>query len=229
VNKKITFTIGNTTIDPTKIICLGRNYVKHAKEMKTEIPKDPIFFVKTLNTLLINGKPIIYPKMLYDNQSYNQVDYEVELAFIISRNCKNIQLANAYDYIEGYTVFLDMTARKMQISDRNINLPWYRSKNFDTFGPIGPKIVPKSDIEDPHHLNLQLKINGEIRQDSNTKFMIFKIPEILVFLSKFITLVPGDIVATGTPSGVGPVQIGDIIDASIEKIGKITHKVILEQ
>jgi 2-keto-4-pentenoate hydratase/2-oxohepta-3-ene-1,7-dioic acid hydratase in catechol pathway len=221
--------LGDQNINPTKIICLGRNYVEHAKEMKARIPKEPVFFVKTINTLVTDGNPIIYPKMLYNNHEYNQVDHEVELAVIISKNCKNIQISNVYQYIEGYTIFLDITARKMQISDRNINLPWYRSKNFDTFGPIGPRITPCTEIVDPHNLNIQLKINGEIRQKSNTKHMIFKIPEILVFLSKFITLVPGDIIATGTPSGVGSIQPGDLIEASIEKIGTITHKVILEE
>ncbi|MFW9826939.1 MAG: fumarylacetoacetate hydrolase family protein [Candidatus Thorarchaeota archaeon] len=221
--------IGGHKINPTKIICLGRNYIEHAKEMKSEVPKSPVFFVKTINTLVTNNNPIIYPKILFNNQEYNQIDHEVELAFIISKHCKNIQSKDAFEFIEGYTIFLDMTARKMQISDRNMNLPWYRSKNFDTFGPIGPRIALKAEIDDPHNLNLQLKINEEIRQNSNTKNMIFKIPEILVFISKFITLVPGDIVATGTPSGVGPVQPGDIIEASIEKIGKITHKIILEE
>ncbi|MFX1446251.1 MAG: fumarylacetoacetate hydrolase family protein [Promethearchaeota archaeon] len=220
--------IGNHTINPTKIICLGRNYIEHAKEMKSEVPKSPVFFVKTVNTLITNDNPIIYPKILFNQQDYNQVDHEVELAFIISKHCKNIQSDDTFEFIEGYTIFLDMTARKMQISDRNMNLPWYRSKNFDTFGPIGPRIASKTEIKDPHNLNLQLKINGEIRQDSNTKYMIFTIPEILTFISKFITLAPGDIVATGTPSGVGPVQPGDILEASIEKIGKITHKIILE-
>ncbi len=219
--------LGDRIIDPTKIICLGRNYLDHAKEMKAEVPKNPVFFVKTLNTLVTNGNPIVYPKLLYSTQEYNRVDHEVELAFIVSQICKNIQPEEAYQYIEGYTIFLDITARKMQISDRNTKLPWYRSKNFDTFGPIGPKIAPCSEINDPHNLNLQLKLNGEIRQQSNTKYMIFKVPEILTFLSRFITLVPGDIVATGTPSGVSPIQPGDIIEASIDQIGTITHKVIL--
>jgi 2-keto-4-pentenoate hydratase/2-oxohepta-3-ene-1,7-dioic acid hydratase in catechol pathway len=220
--------LGDTTINPTKILCLGRNYIEHAKEMKSNIPKEPLFFVKTLNTLISEGDHIIYPKMLYNSQEYNQVDHEVELAFIISNVCKNVQAEHAYDYIRGYTIFLDITARKMQISDRNINLPWYRSKNFDTFGPIGPCVVPCNEIADPHNLKIDLKINGEIRQQSNTKNMIFKIPEVLAFLSKFVTFTPDDIVATGTPSGVGPIQPGDIIEASIEKIGKITHKVVLE-
>jgi 2-keto-4-pentenoate hydratase/2-oxohepta-3-ene-1,7-dioic acid hydratase in catechol pathway len=208
---------------------LGRNYVKHAEEMKTEVPKNPVIFGKTTNTLVTDEKPVIYPRILYDNQEVNQVDHEVELAFIISQTCKNIKSGNAHEYIDGYSIFLDITARKMQISDRNINLPWYRSKNFDTFGPIGPKIVSFKEIGDPHNLDIELKINGEIRQQSNTKYMIFKIPEIMSYISKFVTLFTGDIVATGTPSGVGPIQPGDSIEASIEHIGSITHKVILEE
>ncbi|NVM36335.1 MAG: fumarylacetoacetate hydrolase family protein [Candidatus Lokiarchaeota archaeon] len=223
----MTIKIGNKSIDPTKIICLGRNYIDHAKEMEAQIPKSPVFFVKTVNTLVTNGNPIIYPKLLYNDENYNRVDHEVELACVISKTCKNIQAEQGYEFVEGYSVFLDITARKMQISDRNINLPWYRSKNFDSFGPIGPKIVPFDAIIDPHNLNIQLKINGETRQQSNTKHMIFKIPDILAYLSKFITLVSGDIVATGTPSGVGPIQPGDTIEASITQIGTITHKVIL--
>ena len=223
----MTIKIGNNTIEPTKIICLGRNYIDHAKEMKAQIPKSPVFFVKTVNTLVTDGNPIIYPKLLYNDTEYNRVDHEVELAFVISKTCKNIQVKYGYEFVEGYSVFLDITARKMQISDRNINLPWYRSKNFDSFGPIGPRIVPFDEIKDPHNLNIQLKVNGETRQQSNTKHMIFKIPEILAYLSKFITLAPGDIIATGTPSGVGPIQPGDNIEASIDQIGTIVHEVIL--
>lgn len=223
------FTIGGTKIEPTKIICLGRNYLDHIKETNGPIPTEPIFFVKTLNTLITNNQPIIYPKILYENQEFNRVDHEVELAFIIFQTAKNVAARFASEYIQGYTIFLDITARNMQISDRNIKLPWYRSKNFDTFGPIGPKIIPCSDIDDPHNLDIQLKVNGELRQYSNTKHMLFKIPEIVEYISKFITLKRGDIIATGTPSGIKPIVPGDIIEASIEKIGNITHEVILEK
>ena len=223
------FTIGGTKIEPTKIICLGRNYLDHIKETNGPIPTEPIFFVKTLNTLITNNQPIIYPKILYENQEFNRVDHEVELAFIMFQTAKNVAARLASEYIQGYTIFLDITARNMQISDRNIKLPWYRSKNFDTFGPIGPKIIPCSDIDDPHNLDIQLKVNGELRQYSNTKHMLFKIPEIVEYISKFITLKRGDIIATGTPSGIKPIVPGDIIEASIEKIGKISHEVILEK
>ncbi len=222
------FIIGGTKIEPTKIVCLGRNYLDHIKETNAPIPTEPVFFIKTLNTLITNNQPIIYPKILYENQEFNRVDHEIELAFIMGHMGKNVAARFAFDYIQGYTIFLDMTARNMQIRDRNIKLPWYRSKNFDTFGPIGPKIIPSSDIDDPHNLDIQLKVNDELRQKSNTKHMLFKIPEIVEYISKFITLKKGDIIATGTPSGIKPIVPGDIIEASIEKIGKITHKVILE-
>ena len=218
--------IGRTNINPTKIICLGRNYLDHIKETNAPIPTEPVIFVKTLNTLITNNEPIIYPKILYENQAFNKVDHEVELAFVIFQTCKKISSRIAYDYIQGYTIFLDITARNMQISDRNIKLPWYRSKNFDTFGPIGPEIIPCSEIEDPHNLVIQLKVNGELHQKSNTKHMLFKVPEILEYISKYVTLNRGDIIATGTPSGIGSIMPGDVIEASIEKI---THQVLLEE
>ena len=220
--------IGNTSINPTKIICLGRNYVDHIKEMNAPFPKEPVFFGKTVNTLITDNEPIIYPKILYNDEVNKRVDYEVELAFIISKNCKNVSKQNAYDYILGYSIFLDMTARNMQVNDRNIKLPWYRSKNFDTFGPIGPKIISQNEILDPHNLNIELKVNGDIRQSSNTKYLLFKIPDIIEYISQFLTLEAGDIVATGTPGGVGAVLPGDKIEASIEMIGTISHLIILE-
>ena len=221
--------IGDKDINPTKILCLGRNYMEHIKETEAPIPKEPVFFVKTINTLITNNEPIIYPKMLYDNNEYNRVDHEVELAFVINQKCKNIPAKTVFEYIQGYTILLDLTARNMQIADRNINLPWYRSKNFDTFAPIGPIIKDANEISDPHNLNIDLKVNGELRQSSNTKHMIFKIPQIIEYLSKFVTLEKGDIIATGTPSGISAINVGDRIEASIEEIGKITHSVILEE
>jgi len=220
--------IGNTDIEPTKIICIGRNYLEHAKELNSPVPTEPVFFVKTLNSIITNGNPIIYPRILYENEKFNRVDHEVELAVIIQKTCKNITSTNAYDFIQGFSIFLDITARKMQILDRNRNLPWYRSKNFDTFGPIGPRVVPLDEIKDPHNLNIELKIDGVEKQSSNTKQMIFRIPQVIEYLSSYITLEKGDIIATGTPSGVGPIQPGEIIEASIENIGTITHQVVLE-
>ena len=220
--------IGEITINPTKIICLGLNYLDHIKETKLKTPEEPVLFNKTLNSLIGHEDSIIYPKILYNDRKNNRVDPEVELAFIIKDRCKNISEEEAYQHILGYTVFNDITARKMQTKDIISQLPWYRSKSFDTFGAIGPKIINQVDIGDPHNLEIELKVNGVIKQKSNTKNLLFKIPFLMKYISQFFTLEPGDIIATGTPSGIGPIHPGDVIDATIEKIGTLTNKVILE-
>ncbi len=220
--------IGTETINPTKIICIGTNYIDHIKETGLDVPKEPVLFPKTLNCLISNNDPIIYPKFLYTQRKYNRVDYEVELAFIIKDKCKYVSKNDAYNHILGYTVFNDVTARKMQAKDIVSKLPWFRSKSFDSFGPIGPRIVSPDEIKDPHNLNIDLKLNGEIKQSSNTKYLLFKIPKLIEYVSTFFTLEAGDIVATGTPSGIGPLHPGDIIEATIEKIGTLTNRVVLE-
>ncbi|NVM45575.1 MAG: fumarylacetoacetate hydrolase family protein [Candidatus Lokiarchaeota archaeon] len=221
--------IGDITINPTKIICVGTNYLDHIEETKLEVPKEPVLFPKTLNCLIGNDEPIIYPEWLFNNRKYNRIDYEVELAFIVKDNCKYIKAIDAYDHILGYTVFNDITARKLQVKDITSKLPWFRSKSLDTFGPIGPRIVKHLEINDPHNLKIELKLNGEIKQTSNTKHLLFKIPELLENISQFFTMEPGDIIATGTPSGIGPIKPGDLIEASIEKIGTLSNEVILEE
>jgi len=220
--------VGDTMINPTKIICLGTNYMDHIEETGFEIPGEPLIFPKTLNCLITNNQPIIYPKYLYNNRRYNRVDYEVELAFIVKDKCKNISAEKVYDHILGYTVFNDVTARKMQTKDIISQKPWFRSKSFDTFGPIGPVIKKVDEIRDPHNLDIELKVNGDIKQSSNTKHLLFKIPETFEYITKFFTMEPGDIIATGTPGGIGPIDPGDLIEATIENIGTLTNKVILE-
>ena len=220
--------VGDTIINPTKIICLGINYMDHIQETRLEIPVEPLIFSKTLNCLITNNQPIIYPKFLYNNRRYNRVDFEVELAFIVKDKCKNISAEKVFDHILGYTVFNDVTARKMQTKDIVSQKPWFRSKSFDTFGPIGPVIKKVSEIRDPHNLNIELKVNGKIKQSSNTKHLLFKIPETFEYITNFFTMEPGDIIATGTPGGIGPIDPGDLIEATIENIGTLTNKVILE-
>ena len=220
--------IGNQTINPSKIICIGTNYMDHIEETGLDVPKEPVLFPKTLNCLISNKDPIIYPKFLYNHRKYNRVDYEVELAFIIKDRCKYVPKEDVYNHILGYTVFNDITARKMQAKDIVSKLPWFRSKSFDTFGPIGPRIVDTDEIKDPHNLNINLKLNGEIKQSSNTKHLLFKIPELLEYISTILTLEPGDIIATGTPSGIGAMQPGDLIEATIEKIGTLVNNVVME-
>jgi 2-keto-4-pentenoate hydratase/2-oxohepta-3-ene-1,7-dioic acid hydratase in catechol pathway len=221
--------IGQITINPTKIICVGTNYLDHIEETKLPIPKEPVLFPKTLNCLISDGEAIIYPNWMFNNRKYNRIDYEVELAFIIKDKCKYVEVNEVYDHILGYTVFNDITARKIQVKDITSKLPWFRSKSLDTFGPIGPRIVSHQEINDPHNLKIVLKLNGDIKQSSNTKHLLFKIPDLLTNISQYFTLERGDIIATGTPSGIGPVKPGDVLEASIEKIGTLTNKVILEE
>jgi len=187
--------IGDIEINPTKIICLGLNYKDHVEETGRKLPDEPVIFTKTINCLISNNEPIIYPLYLFNNRKYNRVDFEAELAFIVKDRCKNVLIEDVYEHILGYTIFNDVTARKMQIKDYTTNKPWYRSKSFDTFGPIGPRIVNPKDIPDPHNLNIELRLNGEIKQSSNTKYLIFKVHEILNFVSQFFTMEPGDIIA----------------------------------
>lgn len=221
--------IGDTILNPTKIICVGTNYMDHIKETKLPVPKEPVLFSKTLNSLIGDGDNIIYPKLLFNNRKFKRVDYEAELAFIIKDRCKDVPKNQAYDYIMGYSVFNDITARKMQTKDIISQLPWFRSKSLDTFGPIGPRISSVKEIQDPHNLKIELKVNGEIKQSSNTKHLLFKIPELMEYITSLFTMEPGDIVATGTPGGIGPVVPGDIIEATIENIGTLTNKVVLEE
>ena len=220
--------IGDKTINPTKIICIGINYMDHIEETKLPVPKEPVLFPKTLNCLIGDGDPIVYPKLLFNNRKLKRVDYEVELAFIIKDKCKDVPKSEAYDHIMGYSVFNDVTARKMQTKDIISQLPWFRSKSLDTFGPIGPRIASVDEIQDPHDLDIELKVNGEVKQSSNTKHLLFKIPDLMEYITSLFTMEPGDIVATGTPSGISPVVPGDIIEATIEKIGTLTNNVILE-
>ncbi|TFG20557.1 MAG: FAA hydrolase family protein [Promethearchaeota archaeon] len=215
------------TVQPTKIICLGLNYAAHAAETNREPPKQPLLFPKTPNVLIGHESSIIYPKILKEI-NLDRVDYEGELAVIVGREGKNIQRENFSDYVLGYTCFNDVTARALQLHDRGKSWPWFKSKSLDTFGAIGPKLVLHEDIGDPNDLHLQTRQNNNIVQETNTSDMIFKVDFILEYISKFFTLYPGDIVATGTPSGIGPLAVGDTIEVEIQKIGTLRNKVQAE-
>lgn len=204
------------------IICLGLNYANHAKETHTPPPQKPIFFTKSPTSIIGPHDEIILPN------SSKEIDYEVELAFIIGKKGKNISKDTALEHIAGYTVFNDITARDLQRNHRQ----WFKGKSLDTFAPMGPFFVTKDEIPNPHDLKISLKLNGEIMQTSNTSKMYFNIPTLLEILSQDMTVEPGDIIATGTPAGVGfmrkpPIFLkqGDIVEASIEKIGVITNRV----
>ena len=215
---KLPFMDEEYEIKPSKILCLGRNYVKHAREMKSEVPKEPVIFLKPPSSLVGPDSIILLPP-----QS-KTVHHEVELAVVIGKGGKNIGVKDATSHVLGYTILLDITARDLQAEAKKKGLPWSVAKGFDTFAPIGPRIVPAESI-DPHHLEIGLKVNGEIRQKGSTEDMIFKVPEVISYISKIMTLEPGDIIATGTPEGVGEIKDGDVIEAWIEGIGVLRERV----
>lgn len=198
--------------EPSKIVCLGLNYADHAREMGVELPKEPVIFLKPPSSVVGPGDKIILPAVS------RRVDYEAELAIIIGREAYEIPKERAFDYIFGYTCANDVTARDLQMKD----VQWVRSKSFNTFCPLGPWIETELD---PADLSIQLKQNGEIKQKSTTANLIFKVPEIVEFISSIMTLLPGDVILTGTPAGVGPVSPGDVLEVSIEGIGNLTNPV----
>jgi len=197
---------------PTKIVCVGLNYHCHAKELGMNTPHHPIIFMKPLTALIGPGDNIIYPKIS------KHVDYEAELAVVIKDETKNVKENDVMKHIEGFTCLNDITARDLQKLDGQ----WTRAKSFDTFCAVGPKIV--KDI-DPNHVKIQSLLNDEIKQDSNTSNFIFKVEKLVSFISQVMTLMPGDVIATGTPKGIGPMQKGDKIEVRIEGIGSLVNYV----
>jgi len=200
---------------PQKILCIGRNYQAHADEWNSKVPEKPLFFSKLPSSLLAHEKRILVPP------DVGRVDHEVELAVVIGKTASMVDEAEAMSCVAGYTVAIDVTARDMQQDDIKNGRPWTLAKGMDTFCPIGPFLVPADAIDDPHDLDLQLKVNGQVRQHDNTGQMIFKIPRLISYISQYVTFIPGDILLTGTPEGTLPLQPGDTIEASISHIGTL--------
>ncbi|HEX6279921.1 MAG TPA: fumarylacetoacetate hydrolase family protein [Pyrinomonadaceae bacterium] len=208
---------------PGKIICIGLNYLDHVTESGMEIPKAPLLFSKFVTCVTASEEPILLPV------GSEQVDFEAELAVVIGRRAKNIKLGDAMDYVFGYTNFNDVSARDMQFADGQ----WQRGKSCDTFAPFGEYVATKDEIPHPHNLRIQFRLNGEPMQDSNTDQLIFKTPDLVEYISRSITLEPGDIIATGTPPGVGfarkpPVFLkdGDVCEVEIEGLGVLINPVV---
>jgi len=197
----------------TKAVCVGLNYCGHAQEMKLELPDKPLLFLKPSSTLNHPAGAIEYPKISHD------LHYEAELAVVIKKQARNIKAEDAADYILGYTCANDVTARDIQKADGQ----WTRGKSFDTFLPLGPCI--ETDI-DPGSINIKLYLNDELKQSSNTSDLIFKIPELVEFITQVMTLYPGDVILTGTPSGIGPMEVGDIVTVELEGIGRLSNVII---
>lgn len=221
-------------VRPSKILALGLNYRSHIAESHSvkvqgftgEVPEEPVVFPKTPNVLIGPDQPIVIPGFLKDYGFDDlRTDYEAELAIIVKDTCKDVPAAEAMRHILGFTCMNDVSQRNLQTGDRS---GWFRGKSLDTFGPIGPRVVLTEDIGDPQNLDLRCRLNGYLVQESNTRQMIFKIPEIIAFLSRNFTLFAGDIIATGTPSGVGRIKHGDVVEVEIERIGVLRNPVVEE-
>lgn len=208
---------------PSKIICVGKNYPEHAREGGFTKPEKPILFSKSMNTLNGPYDPILLPA------SCHQVDWEVELALVMGREGKGIRAADAFGYVAGFCVLNDVSGRDAQYGDGQ----FFRGKSFDTFAPMGPCLVTRDEVGDPENLNLTAHLDGTLMQEGNTGQLIFKIPFIIEYISRDITLMPGDIISTGTPAGVGifrepPILLkpGSVIRCEVEKIGFIENQVV---
>src|SRR5690606_29596218 len=186
-----------TPIDPTMIWCIGLNYRRHAEETGARLPEYPVVFAKGPNAALAAGAPIEIPQVL----ASEQVDYECELAVVIGKRCKNVTPERALDYVLGYTCANDVSARDWQVKQGGSQ--WSRGKTFDTFAPLGPVLVTADEIPNPNALRISTRLNGQVVQDSNTSDMIFDVPQLIAFLSGSTTLLPGTVILTGTPEGVG--------------------------
>ncbi len=205
---------------PTKIVLVGLNYQDHAKEMGLKIPEEPVIFMKPNTAVIPHNEGIVYP------MSSKRVDYEAELAFVIKKQAHKVKMDDAADYILGYTCLNDVTARDLQKKDGQ----WIRAKSFNTFAPFGPYIyIPENKNFNPNNLEVKAILNGEIKQHSNTKNFIFPVEKLVEFISNVMTLYPGDVVSTGTPSGIGPMKIGDVIEIEVEKVGKLKNHIIMEE
>ncbi|GIV19839.1 MAG: hypothetical protein KatS3mg023_1590 [Armatimonadota bacterium] len=210
---------------PQKILAIGANYRAHCEESGVPVPQKPIVFVKVPSALIAHGEAIVYPRIT------QELDYEGELAVVIGRKARNVPAEEAMGYVAGYTIMNDVTARDLQRTEGQ----WSRAKGCDTFAPCGPWLVTADEIEDPHALTIETRVNGELRQHSSTGDMIFPIPALIAHISAAITLLPGDIITTGTPAGVGVyrqpkglLQPGDEVVIRIEGIGELRNHVVAE-
>jgi len=197
---------------PTKIVALGLNYYSHAEELKMKLPEAPLLFLKPSTAVIGPNENIVYPAMSH------RVDYEAELGVVIGEKAKGVSEDKAEEYILGYTCFNDVTARDLQRKDKQ----FIRSKGFDTFAPMGPWIETELD---PTSLKVESYLNGELRQSGTTADLVFSVCQLVSFISKVMTLLPGDVIATGTPAGIGPMQVGDTIEIVVEGIGTLSNRV----
>ncbi len=205
---------------PGKVVAIGRNYRAHVAEFDNKMPREPIYFCKASSACVGQDEPIVV------REDFGRVDHEGELGVVIGRLAKNVPAERARDYIAGYTIVNDVTAREVQKRDMGDGQPWFRSKSIDTFCPIGPAILLRDAMPWPVRVNLETRVNGEVRQQSNTEKFIFDIPCLVEAITRFMSLEPGDIIATGTPEGVSPIHPGDVIEVGIPGIGVLRNPVV---
>ena len=213
--------------DPQKIVCIGLNYRDHAAESKMPIPREPVLFSKFPSALVGHGEPIVVPKVS------TKVDYEAELVIVIGKRGRHIPESAALDYVAGYSVGHDVSARDWQLEKDGKQ--WMVGKTFDTFAPVGPTLVTRDEVPDPHKLRIRLRLNGKTMQDSNTNQMIFSVAQLVAYLSVVFTLEPGDLIFTGTPPGIGhalqpPVYLrgGEVAEVEIDSLGVLRNPVVAE-
>jgi 2-keto-4-pentenoate hydratase/2-oxohepta-3-ene-1,7-dioic acid hydratase in catechol pathway len=204
---------------PRKILALGLNYALHAKEGNFTVPEEPIIFVKAGSSVIGPGETVRLPRGM------GRMDHEVELGVVIGSRASGVSRKRAWKHVAGYTIVNDVSARDLQTKDLEKKHPWFRSKSFDTFTPLGPWIVTADEFRPPVRLDLECRVNGKLRQRANTADLLFGIPEIIEWVSRSITLEAGDVISTGTPEGIGPITHGDVMECSIEGIGTLTNPV----
>lgn len=203
----------------SKICCLALNYADHAAESRLELPPDPVLFFKPPSALVGHGAVVRPPART------EHVEHEVELAVVIGRVTRDLPAAEWRTAIAGYTVINDMTARDLQLANIGRNQPWDQAKAFDTFAPLGPFLVTPDEVPDPHDLEMRLSVAGQVRQRANTRQMVFDLPRLLADLSDGMTLLPGDVIATGTTAGIAPLAEGDVMEAEIAGVGRLVNRV----
>jgi 2-keto-4-pentenoate hydratase/2-oxohepta-3-ene-1,7-dioic acid hydratase in catechol pathway len=214
------WTFAPPILRPGKIIAMVQNYQKHAAEFGNTAPPEPTWFAKLPSSLCGHEATIVIPRWLE-----GRVDHEVELAVVIGRRCKDVPAQSAPDVIAGYSVLNDVSARRVQKQDREKQHPWTRCKNLDTFTPMGPYFVPARFVSDPNALRIACRVNGEIRQNATTADMIHPVAKQIAEMSRWMTLEPGDVIATGTPEGVGPLNDGDVCECEIQGVGLLRNRV----
>lgn len=214
---------GRIDLRPTKIIALGLNYADHIEETRQQTPREPILFAKTPNVLVGHGEPVVIPAFI-DGYGFEspEVHYEAEMAVIMGRRASDVSPDEALDCVLGYSCFNDVSQRNFQFSDAS---GWFRGKSLDTFGPLGPRIAPAVSV-DPDALGIVCRLNGKTVQSSHTSRMLFDTAGIVSFVSRNMTLEPYDVIATGTPAGVGPIEPGDVVEVEIEGIGVLSNPVV---